>query len=39
MNIKIKATRLALTPAIRYYFQVKMDMIEKYFGDIKALNC
>ncbi len=39
MNIKIKATRLELTPAIRDYFQMKMDMIEKYLGDIKALNC
>ena len=39
MNIKIKSTRLELTPAIRDYFQAKMDMIEKYLGDIKALNC
>ncbi|MFA5131366.1 MAG: ribosome-associated translation inhibitor RaiA [Patescibacteria group bacterium] len=39
MNIKIKATRLELTPAIRDYFQMKMDMIEKYLGEIKALNC
>ncbi|MEI6528821.1 MAG: ribosome-associated translation inhibitor RaiA [Candidatus Falkowbacteria bacterium] len=39
MNIRIKATRLELTPAIRDYFQMKMDMIEKYLGDIKAINC
>lgn len=39
MQIKIKATRLELTPAIRDYFQEKMDMIAKYLGNIKALNC
>ena len=39
MDIKIKATRLELTPAIRDYFQMKMDMIEKYLGDIKVINC
>ncbi len=39
MNIKIKSTRLELTPAIRDYFQTKMDMIEKYLGEIKVLNC
>jgi putative sigma-54 modulation protein len=39
MNIKIKATRLELTDAIRAYCQTKMDMLEKYFGDIQVLNC
>lgn len=39
MQIKIKSTRLELTPAIRDYFQEKMDMIEKYLGDIRATNC
>jgi len=39
MQMRIKATRLELTPAIRDYFQLKMDMIEKYLGDIKAINC
>lgn len=39
MDIKIKATRLELTPAIRDYFQTKMDMIEKYLGDIKIIHC
>jgi len=39
MNIKIKATRLELTPSIHDYFQTKMDMIEKYLGEIKVLNC
>jgi len=39
MNIKIKSTRLELTPAIRDYFQAKMDMIEKYLGEIRIINC
>lgn len=39
MNIKIKATRLELTDAIREYCQTKMDMLEKYLGDIQVLNC
>ncbi len=39
MNIRIKSTRLELTPAIRDYCQTKMDMIEKYLGDITATNC
>ncbi|NCA95459.1 MAG: ribosome-associated translation inhibitor RaiA [Methanomicrobia archaeon] len=39
MNIKIKSTRLELTDAISSYFQTKMDMVEKYLGDIKVLNC
>lgn len=39
MTIKIKSTRLELTPAISNYFQEKMDMIERYLGDIKIINC
>jgi putative sigma-54 modulation protein len=39
MQIRIKSTRLELTAAIRDYFQEKMDMVEKYLGGIKVLNC
>lgn len=39
MNINIKSTRLELTDAIRDYFQDKMDMLDKYLGDLKVLNC
>lgn len=39
MNIKIKATRLEITDAIREYCQEKMDMLDKYLGDIQVLNC
>ncbi len=39
MNIKIKATKLELTEAIRSYCQEKMDMASKYLGGVKVLNC
>jgi len=39
MRIKIKASRLEMTPAIKNYFQEKMDMLEKYLGDVQVLNC
>ena len=39
MKIKIKATKFELTDAIRNYIETKMGMIEKYLGDIKAINC
>ncbi|MFA5000093.1 MAG: ribosome-associated translation inhibitor RaiA [Patescibacteria group bacterium] len=39
MQIKIKASNLELTEAIRAYFQEKMDMLEKYLGDIPVMNC
>lgn len=39
MNIRIKSTKLELTEAIRDYFQLKMDMLEKYLGDVQVLNC
>lgn len=39
MNTKIKGTNLTVTPAIRRYFQEKMDMLEKYLGDVPVLHC
>lgn len=38
MNINIKATKIELTPAIKDYIQEKMDMLEKYLGDIQVIN-
>jgi len=38
MKINIKATRIKLTPAIKEYIQKKMDMLDKYLGDIKVIN-
>ena len=39
MQIKLKATKLEMTDAIRNYVQTKMDMLDKYLGDIPVLNC
>lgn len=39
MQLRLKATNLELTEAIRDYFQAKMDMVEKYLGDISIINC
>ena len=39
MQIKIKATKIKLTPEIEDYIQEKMDMLEKYLGQIKVMNC
>lgn len=39
MNIRIKATKLELTDAIRDYFQNKMNMLDKYLGDTQVINC
>ncbi len=38
MQINIKATKIELTPAIKNYVQEKMDMLEKYLGDMKVIN-
>lgn len=39
MQINLKATKLEMTSALQNYCQQKMDMLEKYLGDIKVLNC
>lgn len=39
MNIRIKATKIELTQNIKDYVQEKMDMLEKYLGNIQVLNC
>lgn len=39
MKIRIKATKIELTPEIKEYVQEKMDMLEKYLGDIKVMHC
>ncbi len=39
MQIKIKASKIELSPNIRDYIQEKMDMLEKYLGSVKATNC
>lgn len=39
MKTIIKSTKLEVTAAIKKYIENKMDMVEKYLGDIKAINC
>lgn len=39
MKINLKATNLELTDALKNYIQVKVDMLEKYLGDVQVLNC
>lgn len=39
MQINIHATNIELSPAIRTYVQTKVDMLEKYLGDLQVLNC
>ncbi|MBU0619769.1 MAG: ribosome-associated translation inhibitor RaiA [Patescibacteria group bacterium] len=39
MKTKIQATKIELTPQIKNYVQTKMDMLEKYLGNVQVLNC
>jgi len=39
MKIRIKGTKIELTSKIKDYVQLKMDMLDKYLGDVKVLNC
>ena len=39
MQINLKATQLELTKALKDYIQLKVDMLEKYLGDVQVLNC
>jgi putative sigma-54 modulation protein len=39
MDIRLKATKIELTPKIKEYVQEKMDMLDKYVGTFKVQNC
>lgn len=39
MQIKIKATKIELTDAIKNFTQEKIDMLEKYLGSVVPINC
>lgn len=39
MRINIKATKIKLTPEIKSYVEEKMDMLEKYLGNVQVTNC
>lgn len=39
MQVNLKATKIELTPKIKDYIQEKMDMLEKYLGNIPVTHC
>ncbi len=39
MKIQLKATKIEMTDAIAGYAQEKIDMLDKFLGDIKVINC
>ena len=39
MKVSIKSKNLDLTPSIKEYVQEKMDMLEKYLGNVSVTNC
>jgi len=39
MKINLKTSKFELTEAIRGYCQAKMDMLDKYLGDVSVINC
>jgi len=39
MKLRIKATKIELTEKVKDYIQKKMDMVEKYLGDVPVSNC
>lgn len=39
MKYNLKATKLKLSEANKEYLQKKMDMLDKYLGNIKAIDC
>ncbi|MDD4900574.1 MAG: ribosome-associated translation inhibitor RaiA [Patescibacteria group bacterium] len=38
MILNIKATNLELTPRLKDYVQLKMDMLEKFLGNLKIIS-
>jgi putative sigma-54 modulation protein len=38
MQVNMKGTKLALTPAIKAYIQMKMDMLDKFLGEIQVIG-
>lgn len=39
MKYNIKATKVTMTPEIKDYVQKKLDMLDKYLGTIKPIDC
>lgn len=39
MKIRIKTTKIELTPELKDYTEKKINMLEKYLGEVEVLNC
>ncbi|MCU0680423.1 MAG: ribosome-associated translation inhibitor RaiA [Planctomycetes bacterium] len=39
MKIQLQANKIALTEEIKNYVQTKVDMLDKYLGNLVATNC
>jgi len=39
MKVNIKSTRFELTDAISDYIQEKVDMLDKFLGNLPVINC
>lgn len=39
MQINIQYTKIDPSDEVRDYVQEKMDMLEKYLGDVQVINC
>ncbi len=39
MQVNIKASKMEISDKTREFIQEKMDMMEKYLGSIKPMNC
>ncbi|NCB21207.1 MAG: ribosome-associated translation inhibitor RaiA, partial [Clostridia bacterium] len=39
MQVRIKATKIELSDEIKKYVEDKMNMLEKYLGDLVVTNC
>lgn len=39
MQVRIKTTKIELSDEIKKYVEEKMNMLEKYLGDLVVINC
>ena len=39
MRLRLKASKIEISPEVKKYVQEKMDMLDKYLGEVKVQNC
>lgn len=39
MKTQIRATNIEITPAIQSYIEKKLEMVDKFLGNLKVINC